>query len=63
MATITANTGSTSYNTNGAWVGAAQPGTGDDVVIPSGATVTIPTGITGLGRSMTVQSGGTPAPW
>lgn len=56
---ITANTGSGNYNVNGTWVGNVQPGASDDVIIPASASVTILTGTTGLGRSMTVQASGT----
>jgi hypothetical protein len=59
MATITANTGSNNWNTNGAWVGAVQPTAADDVIIPASAVVTIPTATTALGRSLTVQASGT----
>lgn len=59
MATITANTGSNPWNTNGAWVGSVQPTAADDVVIPASATVTIPASTTALGRSLTVQASGT----
>lgn len=59
MSTITANTGSVTWNTNGAWVGGIQPTAADDVVIPASAIVTIPTATTALGRSLTVQSSGT----
>lgn len=57
--TITANTGAQTWNTNGAWVGGVQPTAADDVVIPASAVVTIPTGTTVLGRSLTVQASGT----
>jgi hypothetical protein len=59
MATITANTGSNNWNTNGAWVGGVQPDATSDVVIPASATVTIPTATTALSRSVTVQASGT----
>lgn len=59
MAVITANTGSNNWNTNGAWVGSVQPGTGDDVIIPATAVVTIPAATTVLGRSLTVAASGT----
>lgn len=52
-------TGTANWNTNGAWVGSVQPTAADDVIIPSGAVITIPTGTTVLGRSLEVQSGGT----
>ena len=61
MATITANTGSNNWNTNGAWVGSVQPTAADDVVIPASAVVTIPASTTALGRSCTVQASGTVA--
>ena len=58
MATITANTGSNNWNTNGAWVGGVQPTAADDVVIPASAVVTIPAATTALGRSCTVAASG-----
>lgn len=61
MATITANTGSNNWNTNGAWVGSVQPTSADDVVIPNTAVVTIPASTTASCRSWTNQSGGTVA--
>lgn len=57
MATITAQTGAVTSNTNGAWVGGVQPGAGDDVVIPSGSIMTFPNSTTLLCRSFTAQSG------
>ncbi len=59
MATITASAGSNNWNTNGAWVGGVQPAPADDVIIPSGAVVSIPNATTVFARSLTVQSGGT----
>jgi hypothetical protein len=58
MTAITAASGSHAWNTNGAWVGSVQPTAADDVTIPSGATVTLPTATTCVGRSLTVASGG-----
>ena len=56
---VIANTGSNNWNTNGAWVLGVQPTAADDVIIPASAVVTIPSGITALGRSLTVQASGT----
>lgn len=58
MATITANTGSNNWNTNGAWVGSVQPSAADNVIIPASATVTIPASTTVQARSVTVQTSG-----
>jgi hypothetical protein len=59
MATITANAATGNWNANGTWVGSVQPTAADDVVIPSGAVVTIPAAVTALCRSIDVQSGAT----
>lgn len=59
MPTITANTGAFAWNTNGAWVGGAQPSAADDVVLPASAVITLPAGTTGLGRSLTMQASST----
>jgi hypothetical protein len=56
---ITANVGSNNWNTNGAWVGGIQPDATSDVIIPATAVVTIPIGITALGRSCTISASGT----
>lgn len=56
---ITANVTTANWNTNGAWVGSVQPTAADDVIIPSGAVITIPTATTVLGRSLDLQSGAT----
>lgn len=59
MAAITATTGSSNWNTNGAWVGSVQPTASDDVTIPASAVITIPSATTALARSVTVQTSGT----
>jgi hypothetical protein len=59
MAAILANTGSGNWNANGTWVGSVQPTAADDVTIPATATVTIPSGVTALARSVTVSTSGT----
>jgi hypothetical protein len=59
MATRTANTGSNNWNTNAAWVGGVQPTVADDVVIPSGAVVTIPASTTVSCRSLSLTGTGT----
>lgn len=58
MATRTANAGSNNWNTNAAWVGGVQPTAADDVVIPTGATVTVPASATVLCRSLSVTGTG-----
>lgn len=56
MAAIASAAGSNNWNTNGAWVGGVQPTAADDVTITATTTVTIPTGVTALARSVTVSN-------
>ncbi len=54
--TVTANTGSYTWNSSAAWAGGIIPGAAANVVIPSGSYITISTSTTVL--STTVSSGG-----
>ena len=56
-ATITANAVTGNWSVTGSWSGGAVPTSADDVIIPSGATITID-GSTSTCLSLTVQNGG-----
>lgn len=58
MGTFTA-TGSGNWTASTSWSNGSAPGAADDVIIPSGATVTIQPSTTPVCRSLTVESGGT----
>lgn len=59
MATITAVSGSSFWSAGASWVGGVAPTASDDVVIPSGSTITIQNSTTVSCRSLSVTGTGT----